>query len=346
MGVYLAGITPADVSAFGQMEQLLQRTGLRLDKNLDYSCGLFDDDGCLLAVGSSFGCTLRCLAVAPEHRGEGLMNLVVTHLVERLVERGTSRVFLCTKYSNAPFFRGLGFCEIVQSEDGICFMENRRGAFDAYLQRLAGLRIEGRSAAVVMHANPFTLGHRYLLERAAADNDRVYLFLLSEETGPIPFSVRKELVLRNIADMPQVLCLDAGPYMISSATFPSYFVPDDDEAILAHAGIDLKIFLRVAEVLGIGARYVGEEKSSHVTAVYNHMMSRLLPPRGVDVCEIPRLTKDGVVVSASSVRQAIHDGDPETLRLMLSDPSLRYWESAEARPVVEAIRRMASPRHH
>ena len=346
MGVSLSEITTSDAASFRQMEQLLRRAGLRLDKNLDYSCGLFDESGRLLATGSCFGCTLRCLAVDPERRGEGLLNLLVTHLVERLVERGVSRVFLCTKAANSPFFRELGFYEIVRSSDGLCFMENRRGAFSGYLQRLSLNRSDGRSAAVVMHANPFTLGHRYLLERAAAENDRVFLFLLSEESGPIPFSVRRQLVRRDIADLDKVVCLDSGPYMISSSTFPSYFLPDEDDAILAHAGIDLQVFLRVAEALGIRSRYVGEEKSSHVTAVYNRMMHQLLPPRGVEVHEIPRLTRDGVVVSASSVRQAIHDGDADTLRLMLSEASLRYWESAEAAPVVEAIRRMASPRHH
>ena len=87
------------------MDVLLRAEGIRRDKNLDYSCGVFDDDGSLIAVGSSFKNTLRCLAVSSEHRGEGLMNQVVSHLLEREIQQGYSHVFLYTKEKTPRFFR-------------------------------------------------------------------------------------------------------------------------------------------------------------------------------------------------------------------------------------------------
>ena len=184
-------ISPRDKRTQAQMDELLRAEGIRRDKNLDYSCGVFDEDGALIAAGSSFKNTLRCLAVSSAHRGEGLMNQVVSHLLEKQTERGNSHVFLYTKTKNDRIFRDLGFYEIARVEGELVFMENRRDGFARYLKGLEKTRREGKSAAVVMNANPFTLGHRRLIERAAAENDALHLFLLSEEAGPIPFAVRK-----------------------------------------------------------------------------------------------------------------------------------------------------------
>ena len=83
----LGEISPRDARTQAQMDVLLRAEGIRRDKNLDYSCGVFDDDGSLIAAGSSFKNTLRCLAVSSEHRGEGLMNQVVSHLLEREIQQ-------------------------------------------------------------------------------------------------------------------------------------------------------------------------------------------------------------------------------------------------------------------
>ena len=262
------------------------------------------------------------------------------------MERGNSHVFLYTKAKNDRIFRDLGFYEIARVEGELVFMENRRDGFARYLKRLEKTRQEGKSAAVVMNANPFTLGHRHLVERAAAENDTLHLFLLSEEAGPIPFAVRKRLVQEGISDLSGVVLHDSGPYIISSATFPSYFLRDEDTAILAHAKLDLAVFGKIAAALGVTARYAGEEKSSHVTALYNETMAAELPKLGVDFCMIPRLSVCGETVSASAVRQAIHEGALEKAAFMLPESSRRYFESAEAEPVIRAIRAMDEARHY
>ena len=274
------------------------------------------------------------------------MNQVVSHLLERQMQQGNSHVFLYTKAKNARIFADLGFYEIARVEGELVFLENRRDGFGRYLKALAKTRQEGKCAAIVMNANPFTLGHRHLVEQAAAENDWVHLFLLSEEAGPIPFSVRKRLVREGVADLKNVILHDSGPYIISSATFPSYFLRDEDAAILAHARLDLAVFGKIAASLGITARYVGEEKSSHVTALYNETMARELPALGLGFREIPRLALEGETVSASTVRQAIQDGELSSVACMLPESTLRYFESAEAAPVIAAIRAMEEARHY
>lgn len=341
----LTSIFPADARSQKQVDALLEREGIRRDAHLDYTCGVFDDDWRLIATGSCFRNTIRCLAVSDEHQGEGLLNRVVTHLMEVQVERGNSHVFLYTKPQSARFFGDLGFTEIARVEGSLVFMENRRGGFAAYLDALERASA-GRTAAIVMNANPFTLGHRYLAEKAAAENDFVHLFLLSEEAGPIPFAVRKRLVREGIADLPNVLLHDSGPYIISAATFPSYFLKDADAAIRAHAELDLTVFGRIAAALHITTRYVGDEPNSRVTSLYNEIMAEKLPEQGV-ACEIvPRLEKNGCVVSASAVRQAIHDGALDSVRDMLPEATYRYFASDEALPTVNAIRAMDDPKHY
>ncbi len=339
-------ISPRDATAQAQMDALLCAEGIRRDKNLDYSCGVFDEDGALIATGSSYKNTLRCMAVSSDHRGEGLMNQVVSHLLEKQMEQGNSHVFLYTKVKNDRIFRDLGFHEIARVEGELVFMENRRDGFSRYLKKLQPTRRDGKSAAIVMNANPFTLGHRHLIEQAAAENDTLHLFLISEEAGPIPFAVRKRLVKEGVADLPNVILHDSGPYIISSATFPSYFLRDEDAAILAHAKLDLTVFGKIAAVLGITARYAGEEKSSHVTALYNETMAAELPGQGVDFRLIPRLVIGGETVSASAVRQAIHDGELAKAANMLPESSLRYFTSAEAVSVIAAIRAMDEAKHY
>ena len=345
MAVPRIEISPRDTRTQAQMDALLEQEGIRRDRNLDYSCGVFDD-GELIACGSSFHNTLRCLAVSSDHRGEGLMNQVVSHLMERQVNLGNSHVFLYTKVKNERIFKDLGFYEIARVDGSLVFLENRRDGFARYLRSLEKTRRDGKCAAVVMNANPFTLGHRYLIETAARENDFVHLFLLSEEAGPIPFAVRKKLVQAGVADLGNVIFHESGPYIISSATFPSYFLRDEDDAILAHARLDLAVFEKIAAALNLSARYVGEEKSSHVTALYNRTMAELLPRMGLAFREIPRLQADGEIVSASTVRQAIHDGRLEDYRQLLPQTTYDYFMSGEAAPVAAAIRAMPDPRHY
>lgn len=150
-----------DKLAVRQMEQLLAQEGIERDGNLDYTVGLYDEDYNLAATGSCFGNTLRCLAVDNRHQGEGLLNQVISHLIDYQYRRGILDLFLYTKCNTALFFKDLGFYEIARVEGKVVFMENRRGGFERYLERLlaetdqSGLT-GARVGAVVMNANPFT----------------------------------------------------------------------------------------------------------------------------------------------------------------------------------------------
>ena len=140
----ISQVYPTDRRTLAQVDALLEQEGIRRDGNLDYICAMFDEEGDVIGTGSCFGNTLRCFAVSSAHQGEGLLNQIVTHLIEMQCARGNLHLFLYTKVKSAKFFGDLGFYEIARVEDMLVFMENRRDGFSSYLRRLEKTKTAGR----------------------------------------------------------------------------------------------------------------------------------------------------------------------------------------------------------
>ena len=342
----ISQVYPTDKQTLAQIDALLQKEGIRRDGNLDYICAMFDENYKVIGTGSCFGNTLRCFAVSSDHQGEGLLNQIITHLIEVQYARGNLHLFLYTKVKSAKFFGDLGFYEIARVEDTLVFMENRRDGFGSYLRNLEKTKTGGKSAALVMNANPFTLGHQYLVETAAAACDTLHLFVVSEDASLVPFAVRKRLVAEGVAHLPNVILHDSGPYIISNATFPSYFLKDEAAVISGHARLDLAVFTKIAKALNITTRYVGEEPTSQVTGLYNQIMAEQLPRAGIDCIIVPRKEVNGKAISASTVRQCLQAEEWATLETLLPQTSLDYFRSPEARIIVDRIRKAENVVHY
>ncbi|MCI9163619.1 MAG: [citrate (pro-3S)-lyase] ligase [Lachnospiraceae bacterium] len=342
----ISQVRPTDRRSLSQIDALLKQEGIQRDSNLDYICAMFDEDYQVIATGSCFANTLRCFAVSSAHQGEGLLNQVITHLMDVQYGRGNLHLFLYTKINSAKFFRDLGFYEIARVDHALVFMENRRNGFEEYLASLAGTKTGGLSAALVMNANPFTLGHQYLVEKAASECDTLHLFIVSEDASLVPFPVRKRLVLAGTSHLPNVICHDSGPYIISNATFPSYFLKDEEAVIRGHARLDLIIFTKIAHALSVTRRYVGEEPASQVTGIYNQIMASELPLAGIDCIIVPRRQAKGKPISASTVRQLLQQRDFNALKELIPPATLDYFQSQEAAPVIDKICRAGNVIHY
>ncbi|MGN0708445.1 MAG: [citrate (pro-3S)-lyase] ligase [Faecalibacterium sp.] len=342
----ISQVYPSDRRALAQIDALLQQEGITRDGNLDHICAMYDENYHIIGTGSCFGNTLRCFAVSKDHQGEGLLNEIITHLIDVQYGRGNLHLFLYTKVNSAKFFADLGFHEIARVDGTLVFMENRRDGFSSYLKALEKTRTDGKSAALVMNANPFTFGHQYLVETAAAACDALHLFVVSEDASLFPFAVRKELVRQGVAHLPNVILHDSGPYIISNATFPSYFLKDEAAVIEGHARLDLAVFTKIAAALGVTARFVGEEPTSVVTSAYNRIMCEELPKTGVDCVVVPRKAVDGKAISASTVRSALQTGDWAALQTLVPPTTLAWLQSPAAVPVVEAIRKAKDVVHY
>lgn len=339
-----------DKKGYLAVDKLLEAEGLKRDPNLDYTCAVYDEEGEIVATGSCFANSLRCLAVSQQHQGEGLMNIVVTHLIDEQFARGNPHIFLYTKCNTAKFFESLSFHEITRIPNQIVFMENKRSGFADYLQNLTACspttQPNQRIAAIVMNANPFTLGHQFLVEQASLENDWVHLFIVSEDQSLVPFSVRKMLVQQGVSHLANVICHDSGDYIISSATFPSYFQENENAVIESNALLDLEIFSQIAKTLGIQRRYVGEEPFSRVTHLYNQIMQQKLPEHSIECVVIPRQSRGNQIISASKVRQCIKTGDFAQVQKMVPVSTYDYFMSDAAQPVISRIQQTEQVEHY
>ena len=344
----ISTIHPSDNEGMSRVRALLEKEGIRMDANIDYTCAVFDESHQIIATGSCYANTLRCLAVDDEHQRQGLMHKVLTHLMSVQEERGNSSVFLYTKGSTAPFFCSLGFYEIARVSDTIVFLENQQHGFSDYLKNLqeeTGDR-HGMSAAIILNANPFTYGHLYLVEQAAAENELLHLFVVSEDVSFFPYDVRERLVREGTAHLKNIVYHATGPYMISQATFPSYFQKDEDSSIRSHAQLDIAVFSRIAQVLSITRRYVGEERASHVTSLYNDTMMHNLPLSGIECRIIRRKETEGAPISASTVRHAIQTGNMDILPALVPPTTLSYLQSEESAPIRRNLMEAANVIHY
>ena len=162
----ISQVYPTDKTVLAQIDTLLSQEGIRRDGNLDYICAMFDEEYNVIGTGSCFGNTLRCFAVSSAHQGEGLLNQIITHLIEVQCARGNMHLFLYTKVKSSKFFGDLGFYEIARVEDTLVFMENRRDGFGAYLRDLAKDQDRGQKCGPRHEREPFTLGHQYLVAKS------------------------------------------------------------------------------------------------------------------------------------------------------------------------------------
>lgn len=186
-----------------------------------------------------------------------------------------------------------------------------------------------RCGAIVMNCNPFTKGHRYLIEQAAGQVDLLYIFVVEEDKSVFKFEDRIEMVRRGTADLDNVKVIPSGKYIISKETFSQYFEKDNVEQV-DDMDYDVRIFGEVvAKELGISVRFVGEEPFDKVTGKYNETMKAILPEYGIEVVEIPRITVGEEIISASAVRKALQEGDREVVESMLPLSTIGYLEESK-----------------
>lgn len=306
---------------------LMVRTNLAADEDSERTVLVFQE-GELLAAGSRKGNLLKCIAVDPAHQGEDLTATLLTALREDAFRAGFRHLFLYTKPANEYLFRSLFFYPVVKTGD-VLLMENVRDGIQSFLQTLPVAAAQGKIGAAVMNCDPFTLGHQHLIQTGAKQCDHLYVFVLSEDQGHFSSADRLAMVKAGTAHLDNVTVLPTGPYLISSATFPTYFLKNRDQAETVHCALDIAVFTRYfVPRFSISHRFLGEEPLSPMTCSYNEALLKMLPEFGVEVHVIPRLCRENAPVSASAVRARLAAGAdirelvPETTYTYLLNHSL------------------------
>ncbi|MDR2832336.1 MAG: [citrate (pro-3S)-lyase] ligase [Streptococcaceae bacterium] len=313
-----------DQNAYKQWAELLKSGGLGTDEVLDYTIGLFDENE-LIATGSFSGNIIKNVVVCKRYNGENLLTQIIMKLMDEMRERGFWHLMLYTKIENVAIFKSLGFSSIIKNET-LAFMEFGHPNFEDYLSYLQKEKKSEESTGIVMNANPFTLGHQYLVEDAAKISKQVYIFVVSEDVSEISFKDRFQMVQLGTKHLSNVKVLETREYMVSSATFPSYFLKDKAQLAVAktQAMMDAKLFLeRIAPTLNITQRFVGEEPFSPVTNIYNEAMKEYFGEK-LKLTILPRKQIQGEAISATRVRKALVEKNEELLNNFLPKTSLNY----------------------
>ena len=339
-----------------RIEAFLKRNALRID-DMNYYAAVLDDDGEMIAGGGLKDDVIKCVAVDDAHKGEAIANTLVSHLISHANQEGYSCIKLFTKPKNRQLFESLSFRLLAEAPEAI-LMETGIGGISNTVKALKKIKEESekykeynkeckedskkckentsylntstpqhltttplRGGVVVMNCNPFTLGHRYLIEQAAKQVERLYVMVVREDCSLFAYTERKAMVEQGVADIENVNVIDGSDYAISRATFPTYFLKRLDDAADTQMLLDLDLFRRhIAPALGATVRFVGTEPTDQLTRRYNQLMHEALK----DVRETDRLEKDGNAVSASRVRKAMEEGDMNTIRQLVPPTTLPY----------------------
>ncbi len=300
--------------------RFLAAAGLKAEEDTEQTVLLWDEEQ-IIACGSRKGNLLKCIAVDPARQGEGLTATLLTALRQEAHREGHSHLFLYTKPRNKMLFEPLFFYPVAQTKN-VLLMESVRGGIQSFLNSLEAPVRQGKIGSIVMNANPFTFGHQYLAETAAAQCDHLYIFVLSEDKSAFSAADRMAMVKAGTAHIKNVTVLPTGPYLISEATFPKYFLKDRETAQRAHYELDLAVFTRwFVPHFGITHRFAGTEPNCVVTAGYNEAMAELLPEAGVEFCRIRRRELEGTPISASIVRA---ESSEEKLKKLVPESTWRY----------------------
>lgn len=206
---------------------------------------------------------------------------------------------------------------------------------DAYIE---SIRIDKKVVdnetigAIVMNANPFTLGHLYLIEKAAASVTYLYVMVVREDLSEFQFGDRFRLVKEGTAQFKNVFVVSSGSFVLSRRTMSEYFQKEELQEKQIDASRDVAFFgAYIAPALSISVRFIGEEPLDCVTRQYNKEMQEKLPKYGVKIVEIPRISIGETIISASMVRRYYREGNWSKLQQMLPKVTLQFLES---RPLI------------
>lgn len=285
--------------------------------------------GCLGLAGE----VIKCAAVAKSDRGRNLLAPLLTEVRYAALARGRPKLFVYTSPNNREIFTALGFRALAEVPKLVVLMEDDPHGIERYQTTLAKSRRDVEPVgSVVLNANPLTLGHQYLIGRAAEECEVVHVFVVGTDRSEFSYAERLAMVSAGVGEMPQrdrIIVHPGSRYVVSAATFPQYFLKDAADLSRAYAGIDLQLFRNyIAPALGISHRFVGTEPLSAITARYNQEMRYWLEEAAssapaIQVHEVERIaTGAEVIISASRVRSLLAEGRLTELRPLV--PATTY----------------------
>lgn len=327
------GVNPEGIIA---VKALLTEAGLGYEADIELFVAARDpQDLRVVACMGLAGDVVKCAAVHPDYRGYNLAARMVEQITYEALDRGRPHLFMFTKPQYRETFEACGFHLLAHVDPLAILMENTPHGITRYAERLAAIRSGATEvAAVVLNANPFTAGHQHLVQTAALNHEQVEVFVVGEDASMFKYVDRLQMVIDGCNTLPQkdrIRVHEGSRYIVSRATFPSYFLRDKADLARAATGLDLQLFRRwIAPALGIRHRYIGTEPFSKITDLYNADMHYWLeqapmeqPPVAVHTVE--RIGADDLtrVISATEVRRLILEDSIDRIAALVPPTTLK-----------------------
>ena len=292
---------------------------------------IYDEDK-LIGTGSIDSNIIKMIAVLPAYQGLNVTSLIMSELTQRMYLKGIHKYFLYTQPKSVILFENFDLNLIMQT-DSIALFENKINPINDYLTQLKHKlpKKQGLRASLVMNCNPMTNGHLYLIEKAAKENDDVLLFLVEENRSVFSFKDRFQIVKNAIKHLSNVILIPSGPYIISSLTFPTYFLKTLSAASLAYMELDVMIFNQYfMPILEIDRRYVGDEPKDPMTNQYNQTMKKIFENK---LIIINRITHQDQVISASYVRELAKEKRFDDIKKIVPDATYKFLISLDGQAI-------------
>lgn len=310
---------------------ILSKYNLKMNDSLDYTAVLKHGSD-IIGTCSFEGSVIKSFAIKPCYQsGNGTMKLL-DHIVGQLFDRGIYDFFAYTKKDMVNHFMNMGFTLVHQTEN-VALVSYGNLKVKNWIEKTMtenGLDNKKSCGAIVMNGNPFTLGHRYLIEEAAKHEDSLIVFVVQENKSSFSFDMRFKMICEGTADLENVTVIPGGPFVVSQGTFPSYFTRDESEHAKFGAQLDAEIFSKYfAKSFNIVRRYVGTEPYCQTTGTYNQVLDQTLKNYGVQLKVIERKESLGSPISASRVREAIQIDQIHLLKDLLPETTLKILDEAD-----------------
>lgn len=297
---YVDRVIKGSSSETALSEFLLERDVIYEDLDESY---IIRDAGEIIATVSVKKNLIKFFYIDDKYQGEGLAIELINSALEEIIAKGYRSYFVFTKAKNENIFTSLSMDTIEKTED-VVLLEGGFFKYKDWIEIIKKDLDKDEYNAIVMNANPLTLGHEYLVDKALENDRDLIIFVLEEDASYFSTKDRYEIVKKHYQDNNRVHVYKSGPYIISRATFPTYFLKKDTDKLKVYTELDAKIFARrIAKDLNIKKRYFGTEPIDKVTEKYNEMMKKILCEYGIATEFIERKTIDGEVISASKVRE-------------------------------------------
>ena len=308
------------------VKHLLLSLGLN-DEDASETVMVYDED-LLIGTGSIDYNVIKMIGVIPSYQKMNVTSFIMTELIQRLYQKGIYKYFLYTQPKSKPLFLNFDLNLVIETSTIVMF-ENKMNPIQTYLQNLKIHLPQKKSsrAALVMNCNPMTNGHVYLIEKASKEHDDVLLFLVEENRSVFSFEDRYQIVSETIKSFPNVILIPSGPYIISSMTFPTYFLKSLNDASKSYMELDATIFNQYfIPILEIDQRYVGEEPKDPMTNQYNQALKNILKDK---LSVIPRIYINQQVISASYVRTLAKEKRFDEIKTMVPKATYDFLISSK-----------------